>query len=61
MTNVVVFPCIKRVRAINAEMPIKERLMLRRLVGHYTFLQTHDNITSIVDVRKEQFMNTLGW
>ena len=61
MDNVEIFPYTKRRKSIEAEMSAEDRRKMRRLAKKYSFLRNDDNVTSIVDVREEQLMNTLGW
>lgn len=61
MCNVVIFPYVKRLNVIKAEMPLRVRMYKRQLAEQFFLFRNDNNVTSIVDVREEQLMTTLGW
>lgn len=61
MGELVMFPYSTRMKEVEAEMSLRDRITMRQLAERYTFLRHDDNIASIVDAREEQLMNTLGW
>lgn len=60
MGELVMFPYNKRMNAIEAEMSLTDRIKCRQLAERFSFLRHDDNVTSIVIMRQEQLMNTLG-